>query len=104
MVDLDSVTDNWSSIMIWMAQYADSKKLVHVICKILIVASSYFVWQERNNRLFSQKYRTPEQVAQVIFHTVRLKLMGFKDDNNPVNRRLFEKWKISIENQVNDPG
>ncbi|XP_022003043.1 uncharacterized protein LOC110900463 [Helianthus annuus] len=103
MVDLDSVTDNWSSIMIWMAQYAESKKLVHVICKILIAASSYFVWQERNNRLFSKNCRTPEQVAQVIVHTVRLKVMGFKEDNNPVNRRVLEKWKIPTENQVNDP-
>ncbi|KAJ0887261.1 putative reverse transcriptase zinc-binding domain-containing protein [Helianthus annuus] len=104
MADLDGVNDAWSSIITWMEQYAKSKKLVHVICKFLIAASSYFIWQERNNRLFSQNYRTPEQVAQLIMHTVRLKLMGFKDDTNPVNRRLLEKWKISTENQVNDLG
>ncbi|KAJ0864233.1 putative RNA-directed DNA polymerase [Helianthus annuus] len=52
-VDMGNVDGSWRSIMSWIDQHASSKRLEHIICKLVVAASSYFIWQERNNRLFS---------------------------------------------------
>nr|GEW69908.1 hypothetical protein [Tanacetum cinerariifolium] len=42
------------------------------------IASCYFIWQERNNRLFVKQRRSKDQVIDVIKSTIRLKLLTCK--------------------------
>ncbi|GJY49962.1 hypothetical protein Tco_0439918 [Tanacetum coccineum] len=50
----------------------------NVIVKLVFAASCYFIWQERNNRLFKNQKRSEDQVIEVIKSTVRLKLLSCK--------------------------
>ncbi|GJY03689.1 reverse transcriptase domain, reverse transcriptase zinc-binding domain protein [Tanacetum coccineum] len=50
----------------------------NVIVKLVFAASCYFIWQERNNRLFKNIKRSEDQVIEVIKSTVRLKLLSCK--------------------------
>ncbi|XP_022009092.1 uncharacterized protein LOC110908453 [Helianthus annuus] len=102
MVDMGSVTDSWSSIMLWMEHNAHSKTLDHIICNILIAASTYFIWQERNNRLFSQLQRNACALSKTIIDTVRLRIMGFKIGGEPKHRKTLDTWLIS-KNMDLDP-
>ncbi|XP_022015041.1 uncharacterized protein LOC110914561 [Helianthus annuus] len=99
-IDMGNVNDNWSSIMAWIEQNAASKKLEHIVCKLVVAASTYFIWQERNNRLFSNIQRKEETVAQVILDMVRLRIMGFKIERDVNHRKLLETWRIMED----DPG
>lgn len=49
---------------------------------IIGMTSSYFVWQERNNRIHVKGERNAEQVSKVILDTVRLKLASIKFKKN----------------------
>ncbi|XP_021991587.1 uncharacterized protein LOC110888365 [Helianthus annuus] len=102
LVNLGSVDDTWYSVLSWVEQHAKSKNVDHIVCKLLIAASSYYIWQERNNRLFKNSKRTVDQVAEVIKNTVRLRLMGFRFRVASTKERIFKTWKI--EDIETDPG
>ncbi|XP_022019378.1 uncharacterized protein LOC110919416 [Helianthus annuus] len=104
MGSLDNVDDSWQSIMEWMAQNATSKKTEHIVCKLLIAAAAYFIWQERNNCLFSNANANVTSVVGRIKHTVRLRLMGFEFRGSFKVHELLEKWKIARSENEDDPG
>nr|GEU84747.1 hypothetical protein [Tanacetum cinerariifolium] len=47
-----------------------------VFSKLVLAAVAYFIWQERNNRLFMCNKRSTAQVIECIISTIRLKLMS----------------------------
>ncbi|GJV97794.1 MEI2-like protein 1, partial [Tanacetum coccineum] len=48
-----------------------------VFGKIILAASSYYIWLERNNILFKKGKRSPAEIRDIIMATVRLKLITF---------------------------
>nr|GEU75272.1 reverse transcriptase domain-containing protein [Tanacetum cinerariifolium] len=55
-----------------------------VVCKLVFAVCCYFVWQDRNYRLFKKTKRTPGQIIELIKSNVRLKLLScsFKKTTN----------------------
>ncbi|XP_021986200.1 uncharacterized protein LOC110882509 [Helianthus annuus] len=105
MVNLESVDNTWQSLMQWVDQHSNSKKIDDIVCKLVVAATSYYVWQERNSRLFSSNQLTELQVADKIKNSVRLRLMGFKFRVDSARRRIFRIWKIDdSKDDVADPG
>ncbi|GKC43978.1 zf-CCHC domain-containing protein [Tanacetum coccineum] len=47
-----------------------------VIAKLVLAASAYFIWQERNWRLFKKSKRSVNQVIECISSAIRLKLLS----------------------------
>ncbi|XP_071714988.1 uncharacterized protein [Rutidosis leptorrhynchoides] len=66
-----------------------------VVAKLLFAASIYFIWQERNARLFSNKSRTSDLLFQNIFSTVRYKLLSLRFKDSVQVRQLKMLWKIT---------
>ncbi|XP_022042086.1 uncharacterized protein LOC110944747 [Helianthus annuus] len=104
LVDMDDVTDSWDSIIQWMDLNAHSRTAESIICRIVVAASTYFVWQERNSRLFNQNRRSASVLAKVIIDTVRLKIMGFRFGRCPKQQKILDRWLISKKNIDIDPG
>ncbi|XP_022032206.1 uncharacterized protein LOC110933284 [Helianthus annuus] len=104
MIQMDNVDSTWQSIMSWMEQNASSKKTEHVICKLVIAAAAYFIWQERNNCLFSNVSADQNAVIERIKKTVCLRLMGFKFRRQMSIESLLRTWKIGSDEEANDPG
>ncbi|GJV52155.1 hypothetical protein Tco_1447896 [Tanacetum coccineum] len=77
-----SVTVAWDSIR--PRGNANKKSARSIIAKLVFAAACYFIWKERNDSLFMQKRRTPDQVIESIISTMRLKLMScrFKKTEN----------------------
>ncbi|KAM0027303.1 hypothetical protein Hdeb2414_s0020g00567841 [Helianthus debilis subsp. tardiflorus] len=76
--DMGAIPNRWSAIFDYLMGIAKSKKAWHVIAKLVVCASAYFIWNERNRRLFSPQRRNQEQLVNVILSTVRLKLQLMK--------------------------
>ncbi|KAK1424402.1 hypothetical protein QVD17_19731 [Tagetes erecta] len=89
---LISISPDWTSIKQWMI-HAHSKSIVNIVGKLVIAASAYFVWQERNNRLFKNQTRPPNIVVDLVFSTVRYKLMGIQFKMSPRVRAVLEDWR-----------
>ncbi|XP_022042083.1 uncharacterized protein LOC110944745 [Helianthus annuus] len=103
MTNMEHVNGEWSDIMTWMEQNVSLKKPDNVISRLVVAAASYFVWQERNNRLFTRRQRTALVVAQEIITTVRMRILNFKFKRRFEKRSLMEKWKIPSSNMEIEP-
>ncbi|GJY68079.1 hypothetical protein Tco_0471061 [Tanacetum coccineum] len=71
------IPSNLSSIVDFLIPMAKIRSVRCVISKLIFAAASYFIWQERNYRLFMKKKRSEDQVIDLIKSTVRLKLLTF---------------------------
>ncbi|GJV40598.1 zinc knuckle CX2CX4HX4C containing protein [Tanacetum coccineum] len=66
----------FSHIISEVYPFTNRKSSKSVIAKLVLAASTYFLWQERNWRLFKNNKRSTKQVIDCIYSTVRLKLLS----------------------------
>ncbi|GJW85405.1 hypothetical protein Tco_0158550 [Tanacetum coccineum] len=67
----------------------------NVISRIVLAATAYCLWNERNSRLFKKKKSTVDQIVQLIISLVRMKLVTFKFKKmTNGSRLLLDQWKI----------
>ncbi|GKB26690.1 reverse transcriptase zinc-binding domain-containing protein [Tanacetum coccineum] len=78
-------------IHIWLIPRAKSRSVNGVLPKLVFAASVYFIWQERNFRLFQKKKWSKEPVCEVISSTTRLKLLSICYKKSKNVEVLFEK-------------
>nr|GEY27449.1 hypothetical protein [Tanacetum cinerariifolium]GEY36830.1 hypothetical protein [Tanacetum cinerariifolium] len=65
-----------------------------VIAKLVFAACSYFIWQERNYRLFKKWERSKEQFLELIMSIVRLKLLSCRFKKTYRVDSLAQIWNI----------
>ncbi|GKA86021.1 putative ribonuclease H-like domain-containing protein, partial [Tanacetum coccineum] len=69
------------SLETWFQPLANKRTVLNIMGKILFAAATYFIWLERNNKLFKRTRRSPEELRDAIVVTVRLKLVTFRIKN-----------------------
>ena len=83
---------------------ANSNILVNILGRLIVAASVYFVWQERNVRLFKNHARPPDVLCDLILATVRYKLMGLKLKKTTRVMAILGEWKIGANSMFDDGG
>ncbi|GJU32945.1 hypothetical protein Tco_1176534 [Tanacetum coccineum] len=73
---LGRVSHNIYDIVDHLGGIAGRKTTHVVIAKLVVAASAYFIWQERNWRLFKKSKRSIDQVVSCISSSVRMKLLS----------------------------
>ena len=48
--------------------------MTSTVARLIVAATSYYVWQERNNRIHGKGERKTEQVTNMIVDMIRIKL------------------------------
>ncbi|KAJ0575511.1 putative reverse transcriptase zinc-binding domain-containing protein [Helianthus annuus] len=94
LVDMGNIDSTWDAIYTHLLQHADSKKVIHIVGRLVVGAAVYFVWQERNQRLFSSKKRSQSQLVEVILNTVRMKLHSMKFKKSVEAMRVLHLWSL----------
>ncbi|XP_035838802.1 uncharacterized protein LOC118486449 [Helianthus annuus] len=92
--DMSRVSEKWDDIMQWLVPIATRRSIEAVTNKLLVAASAYFIWMERNARFFNNQLRPPEKIVELILHTVRTKLLSFKYKASANVNRFLEKWNV----------
>nr|GFA35420.1 putative RNA-directed DNA polymerase, eukaryota, reverse transcriptase zinc-binding domain protein [Tanacetum cinerariifolium] len=67
---------------------------VSVIAKLVVAASAYYVWQERNWRLFKKGKRNSDQIVECIVSSVRLKILSCKLKKSKSGERMARLWDL----------
>nr|GEW73891.1 hypothetical protein [Tanacetum cinerariifolium] len=75
LVGMDTVSPNLHDIIARLQPMARNWTARSIFGKLILAAASYFIWIERNNWLFKNSRRSPEEVIDIIMVTVRLKLI-----------------------------
>ncbi|GJU35207.1 hypothetical protein Tco_1183561 [Tanacetum coccineum] len=94
LAGLSNVAGRYMDIVDFLIPYAHKRSCKSVIAKLFLSTSAYYLWQERNARLFAMQKRTVVQVVDVIKSYVRLKLLScsFKKSNDSME--LMHLWKL----------
>ncbi|PWA93634.1 reverse transcriptase zinc-binding domain-containing protein [Artemisia annua] len=88
---IPNVGSSWSSFVASIKSTAHKCLARVVVAKIIFGATIYYIWKQRNNKLFNKKSRQVDQVFDIVFSTTRLKIMTLKFKNSAyVARRRHE--------------
>ncbi|GJZ88786.1 hypothetical protein Tco_0660568 [Tanacetum coccineum] len=94
MADMDLLPPTLHQIVTHLAPMAKHRTARSVIGRLLLAASAYFIWIERNNRLFKNSRKTLEEIRDCIMVTVHLKLLTFRFKNKAMVSSLLAKWNM----------
>ncbi|GJV91138.1 reverse transcriptase domain, reverse transcriptase zinc-binding domain protein [Tanacetum coccineum] len=94
LANMELVSTFLQDIISYLQPIAKSRTANSIFGKLILAASSYYIWTERNNRLFKNVKRSLEELRDIIMVTVRLKLMTFTFKNTPNVIHLRERWKM----------
>ncbi|GJR54750.1 hypothetical protein Tco_1405271, partial [Tanacetum coccineum] len=92
--DMDTVSLVFQDILLYIHPIAKKQTAKSMFGKLIMAATSYYVWIERNKRLFKNVKRSLEELRDLIMVTVSLKIMTFRFKNTTNVVRLLERWKM----------
>ncbi|GKB91992.1 hypothetical protein Tco_0964264 [Tanacetum coccineum] len=84
----------YKEVVDYLIPLAKRRACSSVIAKIVFSASVYYIWQERNARLFSNQKRTITQLSEVIKSVVRLKLLSCSFKKTRAGLTFVRLWKL----------
>ncbi|GKB95976.1 hypothetical protein Tco_0982113 [Tanacetum coccineum] len=96
LTGLSNMPFDLNSIVDFLIPLNKMRSARSVIAKLVFAASCYFIWQERNNRLFMKTKRSQDQVIDIIKSTVRLKLLSCKSKRTK-NVQIEDAWFHGLE-------
>ncbi|GJZ13757.1 hypothetical protein Tco_0548987 [Tanacetum coccineum] len=70
-----NIPSDLNAIVDFIYPFTKMSSFRSVACKLVFAASSYFIWQERNFRLFKKIKRNPYQIVEMIKSSIHLKLL-----------------------------
>nr|GEU55204.1 retrotransposon protein, putative, Ty1-copia subclass [Tanacetum cinerariifolium] len=78
LIGIPNMPSTLDLIVEFLISLAKKRSTRCIIAKLVFAASCYFIWKERNNRLFVKQKRSYDQITKVIQSNVRLKLLSCK--------------------------
>jgi hypothetical protein len=84
---------DWLCLLQWAATtFRKKKDFSHYLSRLALSATIYFLWYERNNRIFSQIFRSGQQLSEEVFDIIRSCLLNKNPDHIP---EVFKSiWKL----------
>ncbi|GKD99853.1 hypothetical protein Tco_1387837 [Tanacetum coccineum] len=75
-----------------------------IIGRLILAASSYYLWLERNSRIFKKVKKSLDEIKDIIMVTVRLKLLTFKFKNTAKGQYQKAIEEVQIAEGFDDEG
>ncbi|GJS19319.1 RNA-directed DNA polymerase, eukaryota, reverse transcriptase zinc-binding domain protein [Tanacetum coccineum] len=94
MAGLSNVMGSIDIIIDTLIPMSKRRSARSVVAKIVVAACCYYIWQERNFRLFKNLKRSPQQVIDCIKVTVRLKLLSCYFKKSKDAMEVIHLWEL----------
>ncbi|GJX56165.1 hypothetical protein Tco_0286062 [Tanacetum coccineum] len=94
LAGLSNVRGGYKEIIDYLIPYAKRRSCKSVIAKLVFSASVYYIWQERNARLFLNQKQNSAQLIEVIKSVVGLKLLSCSFKKTRVGLEFGHVWKL----------
>ncbi|GKB10950.1 retrovirus-related pol polyprotein from transposon TNT 1-94 [Tanacetum coccineum] len=91
---MPNIPSDLNDIVECIKYVASSHSIRSVVCKLVFAASCYFIWQERNGRLFKKIKRSQDQIFELIKTNVRIKLLTCSFKKTLRDQQLVDIWKL----------
>ncbi|GKD71397.1 hypothetical protein Tco_1325487, partial [Tanacetum coccineum] len=82
------------SIVTLLSQTKAKRNLRKVVNRLVLAAVVYYIWQERNWRIFKQEKRIVDQIQKIITENVKMRLMSFKVKQTSAVLKVADTWNL----------
>ncbi|GJY90404.1 hypothetical protein Tco_0505600 [Tanacetum coccineum] len=96
------VDNNWKEILNRVTIMACNNSIRSILRRIVLAASVYYIWDERNKRLFGNQKRDYKTVLLMIINNMRMKLVSFKVRNSSQVANVSKEWQIPLNGNTNN--
>ncbi|GKA83903.1 hypothetical protein Tco_0805498 [Tanacetum coccineum] len=103
MVKLDHAPNSWQALIDFMISKRVSKSIWSILQRLLIGATVYIIWQERNLRIFQGKSRSVDELCSQIRDVIRLRVMSLKLNASFQGFEAANIWEFNVK-QINGRG
>ncbi|KAF9681425.1 hypothetical protein SADUNF_Sadunf05G0000100 [Salix dunnii] len=87
----------WKDLLLWAcSQMTSNQATKYLEAKLILSTTVYFIWFERNNRLFNQVHKSATTLAEEIHQLIRLHLATITL-KPPLSAATKARWGISEE-------
>jgi len=84
----------WKPLLQWAAVHYQKKTDLHqMIARLLLSSTVYFLWHERNNRIFSNTAQTYQVIAEGIFQHIRTHISNM-DNIGVIPQQILATWNL----------
>nr|XP_043639878.1 uncharacterized protein LOC122610991 [Erigeron canadensis] len=94
MTNLQNVSYRMDNSVQEIAEKKVQNNIGMVVCKLVLVASVYYIWQERNYRLLKKRERYGDELCKSIKYNVRLKMLALKVKKSINMMIMVDKWDL----------
>ncbi|GKA35240.1 reverse transcriptase domain, reverse transcriptase zinc-binding domain protein [Tanacetum coccineum] len=97
LIGIPNMPSTLDLIVEFLIPLAKKRSARCIIVRLVFATSCYFIWQERNNRLFVKQKRSYDQIIEVIQSNVRLKLLSCKFKKTKIREKVLDvAWKFYV--------
>ncbi|GJT84545.1 hypothetical protein Tco_1066262 [Tanacetum coccineum] len=86
----------WNDLVHMIAGLYIGNSIESIIRRLGLAASVYLVWQERNCRIFRGEKKNPNELAELFYETIRLRLMSLKVKKSIAVLKAQERWNVNL--------
>ena len=87
---------NWKTIIEEVFVLAANRSIWSILRRLVIGAVVYYVWQERNNRLYNKGERSTDSLVQSIIDIIKLRMLNFIVKESNAITEVEAKWNITL--------
>ncbi|PWA83947.1 reverse transcriptase domain, Reverse transcriptase zinc-binding domain protein [Artemisia annua] len=100
MAKIQAIDSTWDGIVEKLSIETKSGGVWEMIKKICLAATVYYIWHERNSRLFTGQKRSAEEMFKVICDEIKAKMVSIKVKQT-VNVLIAENlWNIKFDRKM----
>ena len=83
---------NWDNSLNQMLSLSPAASSMRSLTLLGWQASIYWIWNERNNRLHANQFRSLNSLFYIIDHQIRNKIQSFRDTNPRRSSQMMQRW------------
>ncbi|GJU28610.1 reverse transcriptase domain, reverse transcriptase zinc-binding domain protein [Tanacetum coccineum] len=97
--DQDSLPDRWEDIISTLTTQRHNKSIKSVLKRLTMAACVYYIWLERNRRIFTNDKKNNNVIAAEIFSHLRLKLVSLTVKRTTQVEEISKKWRVEMNSR-----
>nr|XP_043615900.1 uncharacterized protein LOC122587799 [Erigeron canadensis] len=94
MAGMSHLSNKLDDIVSFLIPKANGASTTSIIGRLVLAAAVYYIWQERNKRMFGNHTRPPDTLKDIIVENVRLRLASVKFKESSKTKRMLEVWRL----------
>ncbi|GJY20023.1 putative reverse transcriptase domain, reverse transcriptase zinc-binding domain protein [Tanacetum coccineum] len=96
---ITNMPNNWDEIMTFMTARKHNRSINSLLRRITLAACVYFIWCERNKRVFNSERRCSKVLIEEITIHLRMKLASLNVKSTKQIEDVCKKWKVKMNAQ-----